>query len=51
MASAILRWWQMIHNGGAPTVIAPQVPANALLDIGTGEPLLDIGTGEYLLDL
>ena len=30
MPAAIMRWWQMIHNGGAPTAIVVPPSGNSV---------------------
>jgi len=46
MASAIYRWWMMIHNGGTPTVAA----VDALIDTDSGAYLIDTDSGAFLVD-
>jgi len=51
MAAQILRWWQMIHNGGTPTVIVPTPPSYvALVETTTLEGLIETDTLEELIE-
>jgi hypothetical protein len=38
MAAALMRWWQMIHNGGSPSAI---VSPNGITDPANGDPITD----------
>ena len=52
MAAAVMRWWQMIHNGGTPTAIAPSPgpSGDALIDTDSGAFLIDTDSGAFLVD-
>lgn len=49
MAAAIMRWWQMIHNGGTPFVAAPVV-GNPLIETTSLQGLVETTTGEVLIE-
>lgn len=50
MASAIYRWWMMIHNGGTPTVIAPPITGDVLQETTSLSALLETTTGIELTE-
>lgn len=53
MPAAIMRWWQMIHNGGAPTAIGvppSEIPNGSITDPVGGASESDPVGGAYTVD-